>query len=229
MNKIALLFIILSSSFSIREPGKQGSLKSYFFPFKEMVEPKIYKYVDKNREGNIQYWHMSTDIHNNDTVMTTRAFDENLNQVELFREKIDDDGSLMVEFTMINNNQSKESKPIDINVFKWSHKSGEKIKWSADYSSKYGQKNLEKQREFLGKSKNKKYENNILSTIKFKDTFTHRISKENWSDSIIYYQFSYYSKGLGMIEYERFLPDSSAVNYYLDDILTQNEWKKLNY
>ena len=220
--------LLISACSSTPPQDKTINLKSFFFPYENFFKPKIYKYVDKDNPDNIQYWFMETSVVTTDTILTTKAYNESLNQIELIREKTNSIGSTMLEFTMINDTIVTNSKATEIDVYHWHQPKDKKITWSVTYESQYGVESLSKTREFISSMSNKEFESNSYKTVKFKDTFKHSIKNKDWSDLYSFYQYSYYCQGLGMIEYERFLPDGKVIDYYLDKVLTEEEWNTLN-
>ncbi len=111
MKFIYTTIIALTCTFSMAEIASDSvSLKEFYFPYATFSEPVIYKYKDLNDSANIQYWHMQTEVFNNDTILVTKAYNAQLEQIELFKEKIDQEGCHMLEFIIINGDDSIKTK-----------------------------------------------------------------------------------------------------------------------
>lgn len=224
--QFTLLFFLVCSTASSSNEGT--NLKPYYFPYDEFHTPKIYKYVDQNNPDNIQYWLMEMRIVGSDTILVTKAYNAELKQIELFRERINSEGTTMIEFTMMDESKVTRTKPVDTEVYLWQQSKDDPITWSATYQSEYGEEQLAKTREFVSTTDSRVFKNTNHKTIKFKDTFTHSVKNSDWSDAYDYYQYSFYCQGLGMIEYERFLPNGNVIHYYLDKVLTEEQWNVMN-
>lgn len=223
----ALLLLFSTGSTILAQTDDTRSLRPYFFPYENFFKPQIYKYVDKNNPNNVHYWHMETNVVANDTILTTKGYDKGLNQMELFREKIGTEGSTLLEYTMIQGTLVTKSEAVDVEVYHWQNSKDNKIKWSVTYQSQYGHEYFSKTRAFISVVENKTFKNISYPSIQFKDTFIHSIKNKDSSDSYEFYQYNYYSKGLGTIEYKRFLPDGAIFHYCLNKVLTEKEWNKL--
>ncbi len=226
MQKTFLFQLFILFVVSCSNSYENMNLKPYYFPYQDFFEAKVYKYSDKNADF-VLYWHLKTEIVDNDTLFITKAYDKELNQIEFFTERISSKGSIMNEFIVFEETKAILTKRNDTIVYKWYLSEEKEIVWSTEHQSKYGKENISKSRCFISTVNDKEFSGNKYKTIKFKDTFSINVESNGRSDHIEYFQYSYYSKGLGMIGYKRFLPDKRIIEYSLQEILSEKQWNEI--
>jgi hypothetical protein len=201
------------------------SVKKHYFPMSELTNGKVYKYECKSEPTKTEYWKLTADLKNK--TLTTEAYQSDFRQYELFKEKITDKGTEVVEFiSYFKNNNGKtfpvKNTPKDVDVFRW--KTKEPYKYSSENQYDSDTKMIfSKEREYIGKVKinilGKEYE-----AAKFKGSYKTVI--ENSTEKFEYNQYSYYAKGLGLAKMEKEYSDGKKETLELTEIMTIDEWNK---
>ena len=214
---ISIIIIILTFS--------GCSIKKYYFPISELTDGKVYKYECKNEPNRTQYWKLTYNL--KDKVLTTEAYESDFRQYELFKEKITDKGTEVIEFISYRKNEKGFSIPMsnipkDIDVFRW--KKSKPYRYSAETLYAQNQKTIfSKEREYVGESKiiilGKEYE-----AIKLKGNY--KTIVVNSTDKFEYTQFSYYIKGIGLAKMEKEYSDGKKETLELTEIMTIEQWNK---
>jgi len=201
------------------------SIKEYYFPITELTNGKVYKYECKSDPTKTEYWKLTADLKNH--ILTTEAFDSEFKQYELFKEKITDKGTEVIEFISYLKNKKGLLIPIynipkEVDVFKWNNKEPYRYSAETDYEGKY-KTIFSKEREYLGKTKitvlGKVYE-----AVKLRGNYKTVIV--NSTEKYEYTQYSYYIKGIGLGKMEKEYADGKKETLELTEIITINEWKK---
>ena len=201
------------------------SVKEYYFPMSELTNGKVYKYECKSELTKTQYWKLTADLKNQ--ILTTEAYESDFRQYELFKEKITDKGTEVVEFISYFKNKKGiifpvKNTPKDVDVFRW--KTKESYKYSSENQYDSNTKMVfSKEREYIGKVKinilGKEYE-----AAKFKGSYKTVI--ENSTEKFEYTQYSYYAKGIGLAKMEKEYSDGKKETLELTEIMTIDEWNK---
>ncbi len=191
----------------------------------KLTNGNVYKYECKSEPSKTQYWKLTSDLKNQ--ILITEAYESDFRQYELFKEKITDKGTEVIEFTSYLKNQKNLLLPVynipkDVDVFKWKTKEPYKYSAETDYEGKYKTIFL-KEREYVGKSKIK-----ILGkeheAIKLKGNY--KTVVVNSTEKFEYTQYSYYIKGIGLAKMEKEYSDGKKETLELTEIMTIDEWKK---
>ncbi|MCI2230421.1 hypothetical protein MC378_14675 [Polaribacter sp. MSW13] len=201
------------------------SVKEYYFPMSELTNGKVYKYECKSEPTKTQYWKLTADLKNQ--ILTTEAYESDFRQYELFKEKITDKGTEVIEFISYFKNEKGiifpvKNTPKDVDVFRWKKK--ESYKYSSENQYDSNTKMIfSKEREYIGKVKinilGKEYE-----AAKFKGSYKTVI--ENSTEKFEYTQYSYYAKGIGLAKMEKEYSDGKKETLELTEIMTIDEWNK---
>ena len=202
------------------------SVKKYYFPISELADGKVYKYECKLDPTKTQYWKLTSDLKNQ--ILTTEAFESDFRQYELFKERITDKGTELIEFTSYLKNQKDHLFPVynipkEIDVFKWNTK--ESYKYSAVTDFDENTKMIfSKEREYIGKTKifvlGKEYK-----AIKLKGYY--KTVVVNSTEKYEYVQYSYYIKGIGLVKMEKEYSDGKKETLELTGIMTIDQWNKM--
>lgn len=197
------------------------NLKEYYFPYSSCIPYKVYKYECFADSTKTQYWKMS--FHANKKAFVTESFNYQLKRIEYFEEFIGNKGTQLVEFAeVVDGKKQGFLPPTAVDVYKWNDKS------SYDYSVKFqtpsGLILFEKGRKYVGREM-KKIVSGEYNCIKFDEIYTMTLNEKG--EAYRYKQFTYYAKALGMIKYERFLPNGEVVELELTQVLDKSDWKKL--
>lgn len=219
--KIFLLSLFVASICSAQE-----SFKEYYFPIGVEKEVKVYKYIDKNNPENIEYWKVTTNPETNRIL--TESFRSDFTLYNVFEEVLTNDGAELIFYRDFEKNEQGEMIPvdgiiIDKDVYKWDDTSA--YKYTVQYDSpRYGNEQFIKERNkirFVDIDVN----GTDYSTIKFLDNYEVK-SLENES-GYKFHQLTYYAKGVGMVKYQRYLPDNTVVELELIQILSKEEFEVL--
>ncbi len=226
MNKVLikpLLLSVLFYSFSLSSEIFDD-LKEFYFPIEMLKEPKVYKYTNLFNSKEVLYWHMKTSNWNGNYILTTTVYDQNFTLIEIFKEEINANGSEIEEYDLFIDSKKIKTELINRTVFKWNQKNNSSINWSIQYNDTSGKNQISKTRTFDGTRTSKIYNKQEYLAIKFKDDFIFSQLNGASEDKYQYYQYSYYAKGLGMIEYVRYFPEGDLVHFKLNNILTEDKW-----
>lgn len=189
-------------------------------------ETKVYKYIDRNNPKHIEYWKVTTDPKINKIL--TESFTTDLRLYNIFEEVLTNDGAELILYTDFEKNNDGQNLPVigkivDNDVYKWN--GTDKYKYSVIYNSSiYGQQQFTKKRAKIN------FDNIIInlknySTLKFMDEYTVE-SMEN-KESYEFYQLTYYANGIGMVKYQRYLPNETTIELELHQILSEKEFNNL--
>lgn len=220
-----VLILFLNGCISTSSSEKSTNLKAYYFPYEDLFEPKFYKFQDLEDPENIQYWQLETKVIQDDTVMLTLPYDNNFRQFEIFIEKFDAEGASVHSFTMLGEDENIITQPNEKTIILWDLPKEKEITWSVEYESQFGFQEFMKSRELIGKAKPRSFDGKLHPTVKFKDSY--QFYNSTVGESYEYHQNSYYSKGVGLVEYEREFPDRTRMHFKLIEIFSEQEWNKL--
>lgn len=216
---LILIFVLSSCS-------AQGNLKDYYFPISSSKDVKVYKYVDITNPNNIEYWKVTTNPKTN--TILTESYTAVFRLHNIFEEQLNTDGAEIIRWaSFIENENEKDIRidgtVVDKAVYQW--KDNGKYKYSVKYSRpKYGSELLikERSRNSFEKIEIKGIE---YQTVKFMDEYEYK-SLEN-EQNYKFYQFTYYSKNIGMVKYQTYYPDGTNENMELEQILSEAEFENL--
>ena len=219
-NTLYLILILLVTT----SCNSQVNLKEFYYPFSDKIETKIYKYVDKNDSEKIEYWKVTTNPKTKE--INTVSYDSDFNIYNTFDEIVTENGAELIRYADYEKNAFGKTVPINAeivnkDVFKWN---GDKeYSYSVKYRNQYGRMEFLKKRTELGFEKiivnGKEYE-----TIKFKGDYFIKAIDQN--DSYGFYQYSFYAKDIGMVKYERHIPNK-VIELELSELLTESDFHKL--
>jgi hypothetical protein len=219
-NRLYLIFIL----FSTISCTSQEHLKEYYYQISDKIETKIYKYVDKNDPNKIEYWKVTTNPKTKE--MNTVSYDSDFNIYNTFDEILTENGAELIQYADYEKNAFGKMVPyiaevVNKDVFKWN--GDQEYSYSVKYRNQYGRFEFLKKRTELGFEKitvnGKEYE-----TIKFKGDYS--INAIDQNDSYGFYQYSFYAKDVGMVKYERHIPNK-VVELELTELLTEKQFNDL--
>jgi len=219
---VALIFIVCASLCY----NCQENLNDFYYPFYKKTETRVYKYVDQKDPTKTEYWKITSSPETNE--LKTVSYDYEFNSYNIFNEKITKNGAECIGYSDIEMKENKEKREIkgkvlDKDVFKWN--GDKKYSYSIKSGNKYGLFIFKKTREELGLS-NITVNGIKHKTIKFKDNYMILDLDQNVKQ--VFYQYSYYAKGIGMIKYERKIPvQKDPVVLELLEILSEQEFEKM--
>jgi len=216
-----LIYLLLISGLAGCLSKSNIQLKEYYFPVNKFTEPKVYKFVDANDTTNIVYWRLSLEIKNNDTLFTTRGFNSQKQQIELFEEKITSKGALATNFIDIYDTKTLREGSIKENeVFLWNASTT----YSYKIFVKEGQYILEKLRTPTTQTVTREFDGDKFNSIVMKDLYK---TRDIDSEEVMFTnkQETYYAKDIGIIGYKRWLPNGEVFDFYLDEIQSAENFK----
>lgn len=217
MKKTTLLLLTLSILFI---SCKQLNYQDYFFKVSQFDSPKIY--VFKNQLNSIQTIRMKMyyEIIKSDTVFISETLNEENKPTEVFKEIVDNSGSLMVDYYYVNytsngESEKESSKVINNSVFSYSEVNYP-LTWKVQTGEGQNTLTITKKRSLLNEIKKLDILNLQRNCIVFSDEI---IIQDNNSSAISEInQKSYYAKGLGLVGYDRVFSNGDTLEYRLSEI-----------
>lgn len=195
-------------------------LRSYYFQMSNFQTNKIYKYVDRNDQTNVQQIRMRYELDNNDTIFYSETLDELSRPKEVFIEKIDGINSKIVDYFLVEYDSLGLARKgfSDVKkreVFSFDE-SNYPLLWKVKANNKGRPEIIEKKRTFLFKDTVLAILDNDTKCIIFKDEY---LIKDPESISFYtFYQNTYYALRLGMVRFERFFSNGFVYDYWLEEI-----------
>ncbi len=207
------LIMILSSCSS-------KNLMKYYYPINQKSEIKIYKYVNPNDKELTEYWKTTTNPIQR--TILTESYDSKFDLYNTFEEKVGKDKAELFKYIEYENDREIKAEVTKKIVYNSSKT--DSYNYAVEYTNKYGRFTFEKKRQFVNfeevEIQGKKYK-----TAKFKDEyFIHAIDEK---DKYEFNQNTFYSEKIGMVKYERFIPNGEIRILELAEILTENEFKEI--
>lgn len=221
------LFLLLSSWFTTSLAQTETTLQAYYFPYQNFFEPVVYKYVNTGNPNDILYCFMETQIIDKDTIIVSTTFDQAFYEVDAGVELITSKGAELKSYTIYITGILTPTRPIHKEIFHWKQNKQDKIKWSARYTSPFGEESIRKMRQYLGHSSNYTFQKKEYPSIAFKDTYRHSIKAEKSIRTTDFYQEALYCKGIGLVEYQREMENKVKLYYKLEKIIDKKAWEAL--
>ena len=201
-----------------------NSLKliDYYYPIGEKPITKIYVYVNPNNSELNEYWKVTSNPSNKS--LLTESYDSNFRLYNKFEEVQTKNGYDLInyieyEYQGTYADQEIPSQVIEPEVYKFDLT--EECKYIVKYKNMHGNFKFTKYRKFDGRETisvlNKQYE-----TTKFKDKYF--IEAIDLNDNYEFEQTTYYSKGIGMVKYERNIPNEGQRILELNEIISETEF-----
>lgn len=227
--KFALFYLVLCvGSFSTSCLGQtEINLKDYYFPYQNFVEPIVYKYVNTKNPNDILYSFIETKIIEKDTTVVTTTFDQSFYELDAGVEKVTHRGVELKTYTIYITGIITPTRPIHKDIFRWKQNKQDKIKWSARYSSPFGEESIRKMREYIGPNPVYTFQKKDYPSILFKDSYRHSIKAEKNIRTTDFHQEAIYCKGIGLVDYHRTMEDGTKLHYQLEKILSKEVWETI--
>ena len=198
-----------------------SNLAKYYYPYQDCINFQVYEYKCLADSSKTQYWKMTYDEEKK--LFLTESYNYKLQRTEYFQERITSSGTQLTEFSeVVANVKEKSHPPTEVDVYKWNDKS--MYVYEVKYMGQAGLTIFKKERTFVG-SETKRIGIGEYACIKFEEIYYFTLDETGQSEK--YKQFTYYAKNMGMIKYERFLPDGSQVELELAKIFDKTEWEAL--
>ena len=221
------LFLFISSCFTASLAQTERTLKAYYFPYQNFFEPVVYKYVNTENPNDIFYCFMQTTVIDKDTLIESNVFDQAFYEISTGVEEVTDQGTELKNYTIYITGIITPTRPIHKDIFRWQQNKQDKIKWSARYSSPFGEESIRKMREYVGLSDNYTFEKKEYPSISFIDTYRHSIKADNSIKTTDFHQEARYCKGIGLVDYTRKMADDVELHYKLEKIISNEAWETL--
>lgn len=205
----------------------EQNLKAYYFPYQDFFEPVVYKYVNTENPNDILYCFMETKIEENDTLIASITFDQAFYEVDAGIEKITPQGAELKEYTIYITGIITPTRPIHKDLFRWEQNKEDKIKWSARYTSPFGEESIRKMRQYVGHRENYSFQQKERPSITFKDAYRHSIKAGQSIKTTDFHQEALYCKGIGLVDYQREMENGIKLHYKLDKIISNEAWELL--
>ncbi len=221
------LFLLISSWFTISLAQTETTLKAYYFPYQNLFEPVVYKYVNTENPNDIFYCFMKTKVVNKDTLIESNVFDQAFYEVSTGIEVVKPQGTELKTYTIYITGILTPTRPIHKDIFRWQQSKQDKIKWSARYTSQFGEESIRKMREYLGESAPYRFQKETYPSITFKDTYRHSIKAGDHIETTDFDQEAVYCKGIGLVDYQREMENGVKFHYKLEKIMSNEAWESL--
>lgn len=224
---LSCLFLSLSSWFTPSLAQTEITLKAYYFPYQSFFEPVVYKYVNTKNPNDILYCFMETKIMEKDTLIETVTFDQAFYEVDAGVEKITPQGAELKTYTIYITGIITPTRPIHKDLFRWQQNKQDKIKWSARYTSPFGEESIRKMRKYTGQGDKYTFQKKEYQSIAFKDTYRHSIKAGKSIQTTDFDQEVLYCKGIGLVDYQRVMENGIKLHYKLEKIMSNEAWEAL--
>jgi hypothetical protein len=200
------------------------NIKSYYFPIHQDGDTKIFKYVNPTDPEFSEYWEVITDPYENSII--THSYNADFTKYNTMYEQYDEEGAKLlsyIDYEKKKDGSWKEikSETIDDAVFMWDRKN--EYAFSVNYVNKFGRFELTKTRKDLGFVDLEIMEEDVKA-IKFVDSYYVNAIDQN--DKYQFKQISYYADGIGMVKYERNIPNSGLRVLVLVEIMDETKFAK---
>ena len=195
----------------------------YYYPLGNDVDIKVYKYINPDNPDLNEYWMTTTNP--NDKTILTESFDSKFNLYNTFLEEINSEEANLLKYVEYEGDVFV--KEINANIIEdkvFTSNQIDPYNYKVEYTNRFGRLSFEKQRQFQEFCEivagGKKYQ-----TAKFNDEYF--INAIDQQDKYDFTQTTYYSKGIGMVKYERQIPTGEVRILELQKILSVNEFDSL--
>lgn len=206
---------------------KRGPLEVYFFPYQELMEPKIYRYVNIDDPNDLIYQYCHTRVINGDTILLLKRFDDRLVELETLVQVVTDTGVYLQSYQLYIGGELIKSRVLKDQVYPWRLPKRDSIKWSTRFASVYGEESFRKMRRLIRRHWNYPYAAEQHRAICFRDDFRHSVKNRYGVQTTDFYQYATYAKGLGLVAYDRTLASGKKLRFRLDKILDLPNWERL--
>ncbi len=218
------LLVCLFFAVSLFISCSSTNIKLYYFPIHQEGDTKIFKYINPTDPEFSEYWEVISDPYENSII--THSYNADFTKYNTFYEQYEEDGAKLISYIDYEKSKDgswKEIKAETVNddVFKWERKNS--YAFSVTYVNKFGRFELMKQRKDVG-FETLEIMDEEVKAIKFVDSyFVNALDQE---DKYQFQQISYYSEGIGMVKYERYIPNSGLRVLELVEIMDETKFAK---
>jgi hypothetical protein len=217
----------MSSWFTTSLAQTEIALKAYYFPYQNFFKPVVYKYVNTENPNDIFYCFMQTTVVGKDTLIESNVYDQAFYEISSGVEEVTNQGTKLKTYTIFITGITTPTRPIHKDIFRWQQGKQDKIKWSARYTSPFGEESIRKMREYTGLSDSYTFEKKEYPSVTFNDTYRHSIKADKSIKTTDFHQEALYCKGIGLVDYTRKMADDVELHYKLEKIISNEAWEAL--
>ncbi len=210
---------------------KRINIESYYFPIDKLSDGLIYEYQSDNINIAPSYWYYSKEMKGDTVLLLSQNLDMSLNVKQLAVERRVKNGMLLMSNVIFIKDSSGQEKSVRVeilekNLYPFSVLDTNgiflyKVKW---YSDKNKHTTVTRNRRFLG------FEELVFKGKPIRCAkFEMKELIEDYNNGYIEYPFvgvEYYGLNIGLLKYEKIVNANLKLSYYLQDILTINEFEK---
>lgn len=209
--------------FSIISCTQPIQTRQFYLPIAEFKSAKTYIYKSENDTLKIEYWKKSKI--NKDEILTTRK-NKSGKLIDKVKETLDENGSNIKSYEILYKGDDW------VNATKLHLIENSLLKWDLNLKSFYSGQfylnqsywNISRHREFY-KKEIKSFNKKDYETLVFKDIYTFSLEIKPDEKEFIpptkfsnFIQYSYFAKGIGLIEYNRVFDDGKKDTMKLVEI-----------
>lgn len=227
MRRIGIWIGLLWWSTTLCSAQTRGPLGAFFFPYRQLLEPKIYRYINLDDPNDIIYQLTHTKVVNGDTLLILKQFDTYFQELESLQQVVTDSGVYLKDYDLYIAGEKVSSRVLRNQVYAWHLPKRDSIKWSVRFESVYGSESFRKMRRLIRRHWRYPYATIRHQAICFRDDFRHSVKTQYGIQTTNFHQFVTYAKGLGLVAYDRTLASGQQLRYRLDRIFDVDEWKEL--
>ena len=207
------------------------SVKKYYFPYQNFVQPKVYQYSDQKDTNVTMYWHFKTTVKGIDTVLTTYIYNSKMQLTNIYESNLSANGCILKRMLVSRGDTSAvlEYTVKENEVFLWKIKSDQKLFLSFSVSNQDGSESegCTTERSFGTKKEIKKFNGNEYECMVVKDVIMLNHIRNNINANEEQQRTSFFAKGIGLLEFETFNSNGTSTYFTLKKIMTEEEWRKV--
>jgi hypothetical protein len=146
------LLVIYVAYTSCQSSDGEVSLRSYYFPVQEFMQPQEWVFQNRLDSTEIVVWQMRTHISGGDTLFTTTILDKQNKPTEQLTELIDGTGSKIFGYNFYADSGTVLSNTVlESWVMKWDMRKGDTVRWKIDVPNEDGKLYMDvtKTRKFI--------------------------------------------------------------------------------
>ncbi|MGH1339880.1 MAG: hypothetical protein ACRBFS_27425, partial [Aureispira sp.] len=170
--------------------AQQLELKAYFFPYADLLEAKIYQYVNEDNPNDVVYQWTQSRLVKKDTVLILRRYDEYFQKLETMTQVIQATGVSLTNYSLYVAEENITSRILQDQIYRWQQAPNEPIKWTVRYASVYGEEGFRKMRQVISTLAPYRFQNMAYPTVQFKDDFRHSVKSHTGVTTTDFHQYS---------------------------------------
>ena len=213
------LLLILLFVFTINSFSQCNEFKKFYYQIPKKKESKVYKFKDFYSE-EYYYWKIIADPESQ--TIRTDFYDANFNNANIFIEKLDNEGSKLIQYTVFDS----DNHPIDLeiienDVFKWCDKKA--FKYTINEQLSEDLERVSKVRKVKG-IETITIDGKAYETLKLIDTYHYYYKNGKIGKTT---SMTFYAPGMGIIENRIYSSDNVIRKMQLKEIITNSDFNKM--